>query len=305
VAQQDFLHLARIDVAAAADDQVFGAILQREEAVGVEHADVAGVQPTAAQGARGRLGVPPVAAHHRVAAHQHLAALAGKKQPVVGIANDDLDDGLRRAHRREALLEAQVSGLGVARLAQRGDGHRALALAVDLRELVAENRHRPLAVLDVHRPAAVDDRLQVAGVGACGGGAVDQAAHHRRRREQRGARMRGDQGENLVRLETAARGNDLLRRRRDVRQDVHPGAVRHRRRVDDAVVLGDAVDVDEVARRHREQVAVTEHRALRPAGGAAGIEQPGGVFGRAGRDRRRFGGGELRIVRILDGDDGA
>ncbi len=117
--------------------------------------------------------------------------------------------------------------------------------------------------------------------------------------------MRLDQREHLVRLEAAARGDDLFRRRGDVRQDVHTGSVRHRRRVDDAVVLGDVVDVDEVARRHRQQVAMAEHRALRPAGGAAGVEQPGGVFGCAGRDRHRFGGGELRIVRILDRDHGA
>jgi hypothetical protein len=57
VAQQHFLDLARIDVGAAADDHVLGAVLQRQEAVGIEAADVAGMQPATAQRRRRRLGL--------------------------------------------------------------------------------------------------------------------------------------------------------------------------------------------------------------------------------------------------------
>ena len=49
MAQQHFLDLARIDVAAAADDQVLGAVLQGEKTLVVEGAHIAGVQPAAAQ----------------------------------------------------------------------------------------------------------------------------------------------------------------------------------------------------------------------------------------------------------------
>src|SRR5918996_813906 len=45
MAQQHLLDLARVDVGAARDDQVLGAVAQREEAVRVDRADVAGVQP--------------------------------------------------------------------------------------------------------------------------------------------------------------------------------------------------------------------------------------------------------------------
>jgi hypothetical protein len=49
VAQQDFLDLARINVGTAADDDVLGAVLQRQKAVGIEAADIAGVQPAITQ----------------------------------------------------------------------------------------------------------------------------------------------------------------------------------------------------------------------------------------------------------------
>ena len=106
--------------------------------------------------------------------------------------------------------------------------------------------------------------------------------------------MRRDQSEQLVRLEPAALRNDLLRRGGDVRQDVHAGAVRHRRGVDDAVPRRDGIDIDEVAGRHGQQIAVAEHRPFRPAGGAAGIKQPGRVLGRAGCERRRIAAISLR-----------
>lgn len=43
VAEQDLLHLARVDVAAAADDHVFGAVAQSQEAASVKAADVPGL----------------------------------------------------------------------------------------------------------------------------------------------------------------------------------------------------------------------------------------------------------------------
>ena len=77
------------------------------------------------------------------------------------------------------------------------------------------------------------------------------------------------------------------------------------RRMQDAVAGIDPVDIDEVARGHRQQVAVTEHRALGAAGGAARVEEPRRILRRAARDRPRFERGEARIVCFLDGDDRA
>jgi hypothetical protein len=72
-----------------------------------------------------------------------------------------------------------------------------------------------------------------------------------------------------------ARGrHDVARAGHQVRNGVHAGAVRHRRGVDDGVLRRHGVDVDEVARAHRHQVAVRQHHALGAAGGATGVEQP-------------------------------
>ena len=75
------------------------------------------------------------------------------------------------------------------------------------------------------------------------------------------------------------------------RQRVEPGAVRHRRGKQMRVALVEPVDIGVVALAHEEQVAVGQHRALRPAGRARGVEQPGPV----GRRRRIRGStGSLR-----------
>src|SRR4051812_34900047 len=68
VLEQHLLNLTRIDVRAARDDHVLGAILEREVTIRIEHADVAGVRPAAAQSLRRRLEIFPVARHHYIAA---------------------------------------------------------------------------------------------------------------------------------------------------------------------------------------------------------------------------------------------
>src|SRR5688500_14241845 len=72
---QDVLDLARIDVRAAGNDHVLGAVLQRQETVLVEGADVAGPQPAIAQSPGRGLRILPVARHHRVALDDDLADL--------------------------------------------------------------------------------------------------------------------------------------------------------------------------------------------------------------------------------------
>ena len=71
-----------------------------------------------------------------------------------------------------------------------------------------------------------------------------------------------------------------------VRDRVQAAAVRHRRGVDDGVVDVDRVDVDEIGQPHRHQVALRQHHALGPTGGAAGVEQPGQIV-RSALGRRR------------------
>ena len=77
VAQQQVLDLGRVRVEAADDEHVLDPADDAQVAVGVEGAEVAGVQPAVGvDRGRGRLRVVEVAAHHGVAAHEDLARLA-------------------------------------------------------------------------------------------------------------------------------------------------------------------------------------------------------------------------------------
>src|SRR5450759_4203221 len=67
------LHLDRGDVLAAGDDDVLGPVAQLDVAVRVPHSEVTGVEPAAAEGARGGFGVGVVPRHDVVAAHDDLA----------------------------------------------------------------------------------------------------------------------------------------------------------------------------------------------------------------------------------------
>src|SRR5215470_1329033 len=101
--QQDFLDLARIDVAAAGNDQVLGPVLEGEEPVGVETTVVAGMQPSTAQRIAARRLVPPITPHNHVAAADDLTGLADGEAPILTVDHADLDVGARHARRAEPL----------------------------------------------------------------------------------------------------------------------------------------------------------------------------------------------------------
>ena len=71
------LDLLGVDVLATADDEVLDPVHQRQVPILVEPADVAGVQPAAAQDLGRLAGPAEVAAHHVRPAHDHLTGLAG------------------------------------------------------------------------------------------------------------------------------------------------------------------------------------------------------------------------------------
>src|SRR5262245_34888555 len=60
-------------VAAGEDDDVLLAVGDAQEVVGVEGADIAGMQPAVANDCRRRLRIAPITGSHRLAAHQDLA----------------------------------------------------------------------------------------------------------------------------------------------------------------------------------------------------------------------------------------
>ena len=101
-------------------------------------------------------------------------------------------------------------------LGQQRDGHRAFALAVNLREPRPEPVERAQRVLDVHRRAAPHDGADVLRVAV--GRAFDQPLDHGGGREHRAARPRSEQAEDLLRLEPGGFRYHV---------DGEPGDVRH------------------------------------------------------------------------------
>src|SRR5207302_3737000 len=100
---QDQLDLAWVDVEAARDDQLLQPAADRERALRVELADVAGLEPAVYERFPGRPRVAPVAAEDLAALQLHLVLLPqphldtrervlhppGAARPLIGIRNDD------------------------------------------------------------------------------------------------------------------------------------------------------------------------------------------------------------------------
>src|SRR6201986_747114 len=81
-------------------------------------------------------------------------------------------------------------------LREPSDGHRRLALAVELVESWPENVEGALQIGDVHRSAAVIDCAQVRYVGSGDLRRMYEPGQHRRCGEHRHARMPGDHVQN-------------------------------------------------------------------------------------------------------------
>ena len=186
-----------------------------------------------------------------------------------------------------------MAGVEMELAGEPGDGHRRLPLAVDLDELRPERGERPPGVLDVHGPAAVDDGLQVVAVHIRDAPRFEEAGDHRRCEEEARPRVVFQEVDDLLGMEPAALRNDLHRPPCDVGEGVAAGGMRHRGGMDDAVVLGHRIDIAEIVHGLRDEVPVGEGGALRPAGGAARVEQPRGIGGIAVREGKRFAREEL------------
>ena len=222
----------------------------------VEHADVAGVQP--AVGERRRAS-PPDCSSSRASPSARAPAL--RRSSPTGSARSSAS-AMRTSMPicatptdAEARIVAARDRVGDQRAVHRGDRHRRLALAVDLREARAERRERLLAVGDVHRPAAVDDALQ----------AIERALRRSRgaatRRftivgaAKKQARSHAPSSATIsAGVEAARLGHDVDRAARDVRQQIETRAVRQRRGMQ-----------ERVARRDRLRRRARKHCAHRDA----------------------------------------
>jgi hypothetical protein len=105
---QDLLDLPRVDVVAAADDQVLLAVDDGEVAVLVDPADVAGAEPPVGDRLGRLLGAPPVALHQVVAADRDLADLALGNLGALVVDDPHLHPPDRRADRTRLALPVGV-----------------------------------------------------------------------------------------------------------------------------------------------------------------------------------------------------
>ena len=131
---------------------------------------------------------------------------------------------------------------------------------------------------------------------------LDQALDHGRRGEHRDAAMDLQQLEDFRRIEAARGGHHVEPGAGNVGQDVEAGAVGHRRRVDDGIAGFDAVQVGQVVEDRRHHVALGQRHALGAPRGAARIEQPARVLGRARHDFHRLRCEQPLVVAGLDVD---
>src|ERR1700730_9783313 len=260
VREQDFLDLARIDGGAAGDDHVLGAILQREVALGIEDADVAGVQPTAFERRLTRLWTFPIARHHHVALAQNLAGHARRQGAILVIGDFDLDASVGSAGGAELFCPARMIAIGDFVPPEKRDRHRAFALAVDLREAIAEAVDRLQCVLDIHRRAAPNQRADRGGIAI--GAVLHKALDHRGGREHRGPRPVRKQRENLFRLEGARFRHDVHAETADMRNSVEAGAMAEGCRVHDRLAGCHRIDLGGVGVARPIEIAMREHGTL-------------------------------------------
>src|SRR6516162_10651563 len=109
MAQQYLFDLAGVDVAAAADDHVLRPVAQGQEPILVKAAEVAGVQPAAAQSLGRGFRVPPITLHHAIALRDDLTDLARRQLAVIIVDDLDEDAGARHTARAEPLAPARMS----------------------------------------------------------------------------------------------------------------------------------------------------------------------------------------------------
>mmetsp|Transcript_103199 Transcript_103199/g.297187 ORF Transcript_103199/g.297187 Transcript_103199/m.297187 type:complete len:422 (+) Transcript_103199:420-1685(+) len=183
VLQEQALYLKGRDVLAAGNDDVLGTVLQLDVAVGVDDAQIAGVEHAVAELLLGRRGVLVVALHDGVPPHDHLAdglpvmrhGLPGGLVVHVQVLQLQAPHPLAGQQRR-ALLNGLAVPLVILPLAHHA-GAVCLGEAVDVADLDAESAHlrehrrrrrrgrghelhclRPLARARVLQHRAHDDR---------------------------------------------------------------------------------------------------------------------------------------------------
>ncbi len=280
--------------------RILGAVLEREIAVLVEGSDVPGMEPAVAQGGGARLRILPVARHHHAAATEYLSAFARRHGLPLRAGDHHIDTGERPADGAEARLPARIIALRDVLLRKRGDGHRALALAIDLREAWSEAIERLDGVFDIKRRATRYDGANAVGIAISR--AVEQAADHGGRSEHGRTRPAREQREDFFRLEATGFRHDVNAESCRMRHDVKAGAVAHGGCVHERIAGRDGINLGGIGMTRPIERAMSEHRSFRPPRRSRGVEQPCQIVRLAQRDRDRIGLQQALVLRGADGE---
>ena len=208
-AEQQLLDLLGADVLAAPDDDVRHAVGDREVAVVVEHADVAGA-------------VPPVGVEHRCCerrvgvAHEAVGPTAGD---LADLVEPDLDAGERVA------VGVQPLGLGLVH--PRAGDRRVLGAAVRAERLDAEPG-RPLGDSRGHRRAAEPGEGHAGEVLVGEVRVVEDAGEEVRRSAAHPDVVRQHQAEDLTRVPHVHHVHRVIPEQRHDEGVQHPDEVAHR-----------------------------------------------------------------------------
>ena len=162
---------------------------------------------------------------------------------------------------------------------QVGNGHRRLALTVQLHQARTQFLHGATQILGQNRRTAIDQRVQRSVVVAIHGGRIDQPLHHDRCGKKIGDPVGLDRLQHTFGIERRRFQNNMGRCFADIGQGIEPTAMRERSRVQDHLIraeTGTHIGIEILG--HSQQIAMSQHRTLRHARGAGCVEEPGDIL---------------------------
>lgn len=277
--QQHLFHFARVNVGATRNHHILAAVVQGDKTVFIHRAQVAGPQPATSQGLLAGVQVAPIAAHHHIATHQHLAHLAAGHGFAVVVGYAHFNPALGHPHTAQPRVPAWVGGVGQHAAGQGGDGHGRFALAINLDKPLPHHLQRPAHVGRVHGASAVNQGFEPIGAVACVFQMVHQALDHGRRGKQHQLPPALGRIHQLGRVKPARRRNQVASSPWHLCKVVQTSAMRQGRGVHQHIVRCGLVHTLVIAGHHGHQVAVAHHHPFGAAGGARCVKQPSQIGG--------------------------
>ncbi len=294
--RQYVFHLPREDVEAAGDDHVLGPVHDVKEAILVQPAHIAGVQPAAGECLGGFGGHVLVAFHDQRAAHADLTRLSRGHFITLRVPQRQVYPRAGASTGGQAFRFRRV----VVTLSHIGDHHGRFGLAEEL----VEDRTPLFDALGqagrAHGGSAVEDGLHAGHVGGCGPGGIQQEIEHHGDQHGTGDTVLLDHVEKLVRAEALhdVEGPAVLQHRNEECR----GGMGEWRRYQHAQFVGE-LPLGHLDLGHIGGNTVGAHHALRLAGGAAGEVDRGNFMGEhLGDDQRLWlegvGQGQVVVSRL-------